>query len=86
MLSTASAADIATSYNNSCAACHDSGALNAIKKGEIIECKMNLNKSDFFLFDFTKLAYIKSKKSIYYVLNIGNYIENELTDVKLLKF
>ena len=34
MLSTASAADIATSYNNSCAACHDSGALNAIKKGD----------------------------------------------------
>ena len=34
LLSTASAADIATSYNNSCAACHDSGALNAIKKGD----------------------------------------------------
>ena len=30
----AGAADIATSYNNSCAACHDSGALNAIKKGD----------------------------------------------------
>ncbi|KAA0913685.1 c-type cytochrome [Psychrobacter sp. ANT_WB68] len=34
MFSTASADDIATSYNNSCAACHDSGALNAIKKGD----------------------------------------------------
>ncbi|WP_261862646.1 hypothetical protein [Psychrobacter sp. JCM 18900] len=34
MISSASAADIATTYNNSCAACHDSGALNAIKKGD----------------------------------------------------
>ncbi|WP_261869963.1 cytochrome c [Psychrobacter sp. JCM 18901] len=32
MISSAGAADIATTYNNSCAACHDSGALNAIKK------------------------------------------------------
>ena len=37
MISHASAADmsnIAVTYNNSCAACHDSGALNAIKKGD----------------------------------------------------
>ena len=37
MISSASAADvtnIATIYDNSCAACHDSGALNAIKKGD----------------------------------------------------
>ena len=37
MVSGASAADvtnITTTYNNSCAACHDSGALNAIKKGD----------------------------------------------------
>lgn len=34
MISSASAADIATTYDNSCAACHDSGALNAIKKGD----------------------------------------------------
>ena len=35
IISSASAADvtnIATTYDNSCAACHDSGALNAIKK------------------------------------------------------
>ena len=31
---TSAAADIAATYNNSCAACHDSGALNAIKKGD----------------------------------------------------
>lgn len=31
---TGAAADIAATYNNSCAACHDSGALNAIKKGD----------------------------------------------------
>ena len=34
MMTSATAADIATTYNNSCAACHDSGALNAIKKGD----------------------------------------------------
>ncbi|MEO1850306.1 MAG: c-type cytochrome [Psychrobacter sp.] len=34
MISSAGAADIATTYDNSCAACHDSGALNAIKKGD----------------------------------------------------
>ncbi|MFA6185486.1 MAG: hypothetical protein WC720_05080 [Candidatus Shapirobacteria bacterium] len=62
-----------------------SNFVKAIQRGEIIECKVNLNKSDFFLFDFTKLVYIKQKKSIYYVLNIGNYIENELTDIRLLK-
>lgn len=27
-------ADVATTYQDSCAACHDSGALNAIKKGD----------------------------------------------------
>ena len=34
MITGAGAADIATTYNQSCAACHDSGALNAIKKGD----------------------------------------------------
>lgn len=34
MMTSVNAADIATTYNNSCAACHDSGALNAIKKGD----------------------------------------------------
>ncbi len=34
MMGNAIAADIPTTYNNSCAACHDSGALNAIKKGD----------------------------------------------------
>ena len=34
MISTAGAADIAASYDSSCAACHVSGALNAIKKGD----------------------------------------------------
>ena len=60
--------------------------MKAIQKGEMIEAKFNLNKSDFFLFDFSKLVYIAQKKSIFYVLNIGNYIENELTDVTLLKY
>ncbi|MBE0407584.1 c-type cytochrome [Psychrobacter sp. AOP22-C1-22] len=34
MISSAGAANIATTYDNSCATCHDSGALNAIKKGD----------------------------------------------------
>ncbi|WP_201571353.1 c-type cytochrome [Psychrobacter immobilis] len=34
MMTTVSAADIATTYSDSCGACHDSGALNAIKKGD----------------------------------------------------
>ena len=34
MINTAGAADIAATYNDSCAACHNSGALNAIKKGD----------------------------------------------------
>ena len=34
MINTAAAADIAMIYNESCAACHNTGALNAIKKGD----------------------------------------------------
>ena len=59
--------------------------IKAIQRGEIMEASFNLNKSDFFLFDFTKLVYLQQKKSIFYVLNINNYSENELTDVTLLK-
>ncbi len=36
MMSGAGAANIAATYNDSCAACHDSGALNAIKKGDSV--------------------------------------------------
>ena len=34
MISNAAVADTASTYTDSCAACHDSGALNAIKKGD----------------------------------------------------
>ena len=34
IMTSTNAADIAATYDNSCAACHDSGALNAIKKGD----------------------------------------------------
>ncbi len=34
MATNAGAADIATTYDSSCGACHDSGALGAIKKGD----------------------------------------------------
>lgn len=34
MISSVAAADIPATYNDACAACHDSGALGAIKKGD----------------------------------------------------
>ena len=62
-----------------------SNFIAAIQRGEITESKFNLNKSDFFLFNFTKLIYLQQKKSVFYVLNVGNYSDNELTDITLLK-
>lgn len=62
-----------------------SNFVKAIQRGEITEAKFNLNKSDYFLFDFTKLIYLKQKKSVFYILRIGNFSENELSDVILLK-
>ncbi|BBI66273.1 hypothetical protein PKHYL_04640 [Psychrobacter sp. KH172YL61] len=44
MISSAGAADIATTYDNSCAACHDSGALNAIKKAIVPNGRNLLSK------------------------------------------
>ena len=44
IMTSANAADIAASYNNSCAACHDSGALNAIKKGDSAKWQQLTNK------------------------------------------
>jgi hypothetical protein len=57
----------------------------AINRGETTESNFNLNKSDYFLFDFTKLAYLEQKKSVFYVLSLSDYSENELTSVTLLK-
>lgn len=34
LMSGAAMADIATTYDNSCGACHESGALGALKKGD----------------------------------------------------
>ncbi len=34
LIGSVSAADIPATYDNSCATCHDSGALNALKKGD----------------------------------------------------
>ena len=44
MMTSATAADIATTYDNSCAACHDSGALNAIKKGDSTKWQQLINQ------------------------------------------
>jgi len=85
-ISTYSVARFQNLNGNNILSLYYSNFVKAIQKGELIEAKFNLNKSDFFLFDFSKLVYIAQKKSIFYVLNIGNYIENELTDVTLLKY
>lgn len=62
-----------------------SNFVNAIQNGIIIECNFSLNKSDFFLFDFTRLVYVSQLKSTFYVLNISDYTEGEQTTVRLLK-
>jgi hypothetical protein len=62
-----------------------SNFVKAVQRGELVEAEFNLNKSDFFLFDFTKLIYLNQKKSTFYVLGINNYTENDKTDVTLLR-
>jgi len=59
--------------------------VKAIQRGEFMTAKFNLNKSDYFLFDFNQMIYSDQKKSIFYVIELSNYSENELTEVKLLK-
>lgn len=60
--------------------------VSAIQKGEIIKAKFDLNKSDFFLFDFLHLIYLGNNfKSTFYVLDIQNYMEGEETTLILLK-
>lgn len=57
----------------------------AIQKGIVMECRINLNKSDFFLFDFNQLIYIEQKKSNFYCLRITEYIEGRASKCLLLK-
>jgi hypothetical protein len=59
--------------------------IKAIQKGELFTAGFNLNKSDFFLFDFTKLVYLQQKQSVFYVLGVNNYSEDDITEVILLK-
>lgn len=44
MSSSSAAVNIATTYENSCAACHDTGALNAIKKGDSAQWQRLIQK------------------------------------------
>ena len=44
IMTSANAADIAATYDNSCAACHDSGALNAIKKGDSAKWQQHIKQ------------------------------------------
>lgn len=59
--------------------------IQAIQNGTIISAKFNLNKSDYFLFKFTKFVYLQQKESVFYCLGLSDYSENELTEVILLK-
>jgi hypothetical protein len=44
--------------------------INAIQNGAVITANFNLNKSDFFLFDFTKSVYIDQLNSNFYQLTL----------------
>jgi hypothetical protein len=59
--------------------------VKAIQNGELFEYTFNLNKSDFFLFDFKKLVYLQQKDSVFYVLGLSDFAENRDTKVLLLK-
>lgn len=59
---------------------------DSLYRPRIITVEMNLNKLDVLGFDFLKLVYIEYFKSYFYVLSIDDFVPNELTKVKLLKF
>lgn len=59
---------------------------DSLSRPRIITVEMNLNKLDVLGFDFLKLVYIEYFKSYFYVLSIDDFVPNELTKVKLLKF
>lgn len=52
----------------------------------VLEADFNLNRTDFFTFDFTKTVYIKKFKSTFLVLSINEYIEGKPSKVRLLKY
>lgn len=62
-----------------------SNFINAIQKGTILIAQFNLNKSDYFLFNFKKFVYLQQKESVFYCLGLSDFAENELTEVILLK-
>lgn len=59
---------------------------DSLYRPRIITIEMNLNKLDVLGFDFLKIVYIEYFKSYFYVLSIDDFVPNELTKVKLLKF
>lgn len=62
-----------------------SNFIKAIQNGTIIIAQFNLNKSDYFLFNFKKFVYLQQKESVFYCLGLSDFSENELTEVILLK-
>jgi len=59
--------------------------IQAIQKNKFFESVFNLNKSDFYNFDFTRLIYVEQLKSNFYVISFDGYFENEPTKLILLK-
>jgi len=86
VVSTYTVARFETLNGTSLLATYYTDFISAIQKGVIFGAQFNLNKSDYFLFDFTKLVYISQLKSVFYVLSISDYSESELTKVTLLKY
>jgi len=59
--------------------------ISALKKGKLYDGRFLLNKTDFLSFDFTKPIYIKHLKSVFFVLDLGEYIEYRESTLILLK-
>lgn len=62
-----------------------SNFVKSVQRGELFKANFDLNKSDYFLFDFNNTIYLEQYQSSYYVIDINNYIEGEVSEVILLK-
>ena len=59
---------------------------NSLNRVRVVTCELNLSKLDFLSWSETDLIYIEHFKSTFIVLEIGNFIPNRLTKVKLLNY
>jgi hypothetical protein len=60
--------------------------VNSIYKPRYCEALFNLNKLDVLGFDFMRVIYVDKLKSSFMVYGIEDFVPNELTKVKMLKF